>query len=258
MTLAPLVLGGCLLPASVQIASLIADGVSLVTTDKTLSDHGLSAITNRDCAVWRAVNGEEVCREVEPGGGSFMVADAGSDTAIESEDLSPIVAPVTGLIDADDMSLVGPPKIEIAGLEPMDAPAEPVEPAAPAASAAPAVLPVLNDAAIVLKPPAAENTWSDKPSPAPAVVKTGGGTFFVIASFSRLQGAKRFARRHAALAVQVLAGTAKGKTVFRVATGPVGKSRRPAIRAKLADGGFDDAWALTLKAPNVVELAALN
>ena len=222
------------MPASVQIASFVADGISLVTTDKTLGDHGLSAVTNQDCAVWRAVNGEEVCREVEPGEGLVMVADAGSDTAIESEDLLPIVDPSNGLVDADDMNLVRTPKIEIAWPEPIGAPAEP---------AAPAV----------------ENTQPDKSSPAPAAVKTGGGTFFVIASFSRLQGAKRFARRHLGLATQVLAGTAKGKTVYRVATGPVGKGQRPAMRAQLAIGGFDDAWVLKLKAPKVVvELASLN
>ena len=57
----------------------------------------------------------------------------------------------------------------------------------------------------------------------------------------------------------VFAGTAKGKTVYRVATGPVDKTQRPTVRGKLIDVGFDDVWALKLKAPKVVvELAALN
>ena len=235
-TLAPLVLGGCIFPASVQIASFIADGISLVTTDKTLGDHGLSAVTNRDCAVWRAVNGEDICRDEEPGDSPVMVADAGSDAAIESEDLSPIVAPANRLVDAEDVNLVRTLKIEIASLEPIES---------PTAQA------FFSD----LK----ETSPSESPILTPAAVKPEGGTFFVIASFSRLPGATRFARRHPALATQVIAGTIKGKAVYRVATGPIGKSQRPAMRAKLADSGFDDAWTLKLKAPKVVvELAALN
>jgi hypothetical protein len=246
-TLAPLVLGGCIFPASVQIASFIADGISLVTTDKTLGDHGLSAVTNRDCAVWRAVNGEDICRDEEPGDSPVMVADAGSDAAIESEDLSPIVAPANRLVDAEDVNLVRTLKIEIASLEPIESPT------------AQAFFSDLKEAPIASAAPAAKTSPSESPILTPAAVKPEGGTFFVIASFSRLPGATRFARRHTALATQVIAGTTKGKTVYRVATGPIGKSQRPAMRAKLADSGFDDAWTLKLKAPKVVvELAALN
>ncbi|MDA1090577.1 MAG: SPOR domain-containing protein [Proteobacteria bacterium] len=240
MTLAPLVLGGCFLPLGVQVASMIADGVSLATTDKTIADHGLSAITNQDCALWRIVNGEQVCSEVAPDEGFVMVADADTDGTIESENLAPVIAPViapaiapviataNGLVDAGDNNPTGSPEIatETAGLAPMEAPAKPpLTPAAPAA---------------------------------PASVITSGGTFFVVASFSRLDGAKRFARRHAALAMQVLAGAANGKTVYRVAAGPVDRAGRLALRAKLADGGLHDAWPLTVKAATIVELAALN
>jgi len=246
-TLAPIVLGGCFLPAGVQIASFFAEGVSLMTTDKTLGDHGLSAVTNQDCAVWRVINDEEICRDYEPGDSPVMVANANSDAAKAPEELSPTVGLENSLVDADDMNLVGAPEIEIASLKPIDAPTKPT------------IIPAIEEDPIVPTLPTAENTRTDEPSPTPTAVKISGGTFFVIASFSRISGAKRFARRHAALAMQVFAGTAKGKTVYRVATGPVDKTQRPTVRGKLIDVGFDDVWALKLKAPKVVvKLAALN
>lgn len=61
--LAPLALGACGLPIGVQIASLFADGVSYLTTDKSLTDHGISAVTGEDCALWRGVEGANICHE---------------------------------------------------------------------------------------------------------------------------------------------------------------------------------------------------
>ena len=59
---APFLIAGCGMPIGVQIASLIADSVSMITTDKTLTDHGLSAMTQKDCALWRGVKGEDICQ----------------------------------------------------------------------------------------------------------------------------------------------------------------------------------------------------
>lgn len=65
LMIAPLFLGGCtLLPASFQVASLALDGISLMTTQKSLTDHGLSAVAQQDCALWRGVTGEGICQDV--------------------------------------------------------------------------------------------------------------------------------------------------------------------------------------------------
>jgi sporulation related protein len=55
--------GGCGLPPAVMIASYAADGVSYVATGKSVSDHGISEVTGRDCAVWRIVEGESICKD---------------------------------------------------------------------------------------------------------------------------------------------------------------------------------------------------
>ena len=54
-------LGGCGLPATVIVSSYAANGISLGYTNKTLSDHALSAALERDCAVWRVIRNDRIC-----------------------------------------------------------------------------------------------------------------------------------------------------------------------------------------------------
>jgi len=74
--LAPLLLAGCGAPVGVQVASLIADGISFITTEKTLTDHGLSAVAGEDCAVWRGLKGEDICRETDAADHPGVLAEA--------------------------------------------------------------------------------------------------------------------------------------------------------------------------------------
>ncbi|MEQ8195910.1 MAG: hypothetical protein RIB59_15620, partial [Rhodospirillales bacterium] len=53
VTLLPFFLSGCGLPVGVTIASWAIDGISLLTTEKSVTDHGISAVAQRDCALWR-------------------------------------------------------------------------------------------------------------------------------------------------------------------------------------------------------------
>ncbi len=59
----PALLGGCGLPPALVIASYAADGASYITTGKSVSDHGISAATGRDCALLRMVEGKSMCRD---------------------------------------------------------------------------------------------------------------------------------------------------------------------------------------------------
>ena len=58
-----LFLGACALPIPYQIASLVADGVSLITTDKTVADHGISMVMERDCSFMRSMQDGKICRD---------------------------------------------------------------------------------------------------------------------------------------------------------------------------------------------------
>jgi hypothetical protein len=56
-----LLLLGCALPVPLRIASWASDGFSLLATDKSIADHGISVVARRDCALWRGLSGEKIC-----------------------------------------------------------------------------------------------------------------------------------------------------------------------------------------------------
>ena len=77
-----LLLGGCALPLPVRIAGWAIDGVSYLATKKSVSDHGISLVAGRDCAMLRVVTKGAMC-DAEPATGPILV-DAGS-SATSSE-----------------------------------------------------------------------------------------------------------------------------------------------------------------------------
>ncbi len=62
MVLALPALAGCVPPA-VTVASYVADGASYVVSDKSVSDHGLSAVKHQNCATWHFFVGRAVCED---------------------------------------------------------------------------------------------------------------------------------------------------------------------------------------------------
>ena len=60
LVLFPILLSGCALPPAVMIASYAADGISYIATGKSVSDHGISAVTGRDCEVRHIIKGKAI------------------------------------------------------------------------------------------------------------------------------------------------------------------------------------------------------
>jgi hypothetical protein len=63
--LLPALTGGCAAPVAVAAVSYGADGASLIGTGKTSSDHFLSMVAKRDCALWRIFRNRDICRAQE-------------------------------------------------------------------------------------------------------------------------------------------------------------------------------------------------
>lgn len=63
LLLAALFLSGCAAPPALQILSFALDGVSYLATDKTVADHGLSALAQKDCKMFRGFKDEEICQD---------------------------------------------------------------------------------------------------------------------------------------------------------------------------------------------------
>lgn len=67
--LLPLVVGlalltsACGVPVAVSAASYAADGGLLATSNKTSTDHIASVVTKKDCAIWRAFRGQQICNQ---------------------------------------------------------------------------------------------------------------------------------------------------------------------------------------------------
>ncbi len=82
VTLLCTAISGCAaLPVPIQIASWALDGLSVITTQKSLTDHGLSMVSDQDCALWRGLTEGNICR----------------DNAIEVEVLTAAVGPPASL-----------------------------------------------------------------------------------------------------------------------------------------------------------------
>ena len=61
----PLLTGACGAPVAVAAVSYGTDGVSLVETGKTGTDHLASMVSKKDCALWRVFRNQSVCRPQE-------------------------------------------------------------------------------------------------------------------------------------------------------------------------------------------------
>ncbi len=115
MVLFSVLLAGCSLPAPLKFVSWVADGIAYLTTEKSVTDHGISLVARQDCALWRGIKGEQICRD--EGGTAIAVAaaegqpaGAGAEETGDSSDTWTLVAlaPAAGPAEADAPALAGP------------------------------------------------------------------------------------------------------------------------------------------------------
>lgn len=59
----PLLTGACGAPVAAVGASYGADGASMLESGKTTSDHFISMVSKKDCALWRMFRNQDICRE---------------------------------------------------------------------------------------------------------------------------------------------------------------------------------------------------
>jgi hypothetical protein len=272
-----LLLGGCALPLPVQIASWALDGLSVLTTEKTITDHGVSLVAQKDCALWRGFVEGSVCRDndavtvialadLTPAASDVPVlADDGARlAAFETAAGAPEAAPiVTGAVHSND----APPANWRATVERlMDALPEAFPTTEPESTPtvdddALAVAPSWDDPAVVedmtlaeasaptieLAAPVeevratADTSVTPEPSaaaPAPEQV------YYVVGSFAQRANALAFAARYADLKPTILGARLDGQAMYRVAVGPYAPAEQKSVRGRLAGLGLADAWAI--------------
>ena len=104
MIAAAFVLGGCALPMPIKVASWAIDGISYLSTKKTVTDHGMSLALGQDCALLRVVTEK----------GQICSGDASSGTVVVQAE------------EPAEPAEVAPVEVEVAALAPApEAPAAP-------------------------------------------------------------------------------------------------------------------------------------
>lgn len=243
-------LGACALPVPVQIASWALDGISLLTTKKSIADHGISIVTRKDCALWRGVTGGEICVDNTDDAGTVLLASAESPLAPEPGPV--LVTSITPNQTATRQAVTRSAKavVTVEQLADFDTASGGVaeKPARPAARRVekqrlPVVEPVemmsaldaRNDGERLLIP--GRRVWSDD---------RNANLYYVIGSFSRRANARTFVRSNTELGPAVMASRLDGKEIYRVAVGPFVGGQKVEVRRKIKKSGVKDAWAIRI------------
>jgi len=146
----PLLTGGCGAPVAVTAASYGADGVSLAESGKTTGDHFTSMVSKKDCAFWRVLRNQKICREREGDRDPYQVnynepfRDQNEGGGVEYH------APLRAAPDAPVTSW------DAATYKPAPAPAPSAQPVTAVAEATPAAEPAPEPAVAAPSPPAAK------------------------------------------------------------------------------------------------------
>jgi SPOR domain len=198
-----LLLSGCAVPPLLTALSFAADGVSWASTGKSVTDHGISAAMNQDCALWRVVDGRSAC----------VLLD--SEPLAES---APTATPVSEAA-AEEVNLAA---------------ADPDQGARAAAEAVDE-----RQAAEIVR--VAMDVRPLKPKV--AVAHGFDNRYLVIASATSQADAKRMAKHYRDLGAMVRLARVDGRTHHRVVIGPFGPAGLEAGRQQAELRGARGAWS---------------
>ena len=88
LLLIPMGLGGCALPLEYNLASYAIDGLSYLFSGKSATDHALSSVAARDCALLRAMDGDDICLD-------YAMPDSEDGESLAGSDGAPVPVAVT-------------------------------------------------------------------------------------------------------------------------------------------------------------------
>ena len=207
-------LSGCALPPAVTAVSVALDGVSYVSSGRSVTDHALSVVAAQDCMLLRVVEGEWVCRDFAEGEETFWVA----------ESLAWAKGPeIVGMIAAD-----GTPERET--------------PVGSGDAAPPRTRMASNqDPAPAASPEPAENQAASMA--AAATPRRSEGVVMVLGSFRDPSNAERLASRHADIAPRVSRTRLDDGVFYRVVVGPFSdSSQEKNAHRRLKERGVTAVW----------------
>ena len=253
LSVSVLLITGCAVPVPFQVASWALDGISYVMTEKSMTDHGLSAVAQKDCAVWRGVTAGELCREWQDGSGILMVDKSATDLPGATAGFKPRARldiltrdPKLGDSQRSGDQMMNLVTDSGSGTEPVSATnlAQPVRNfAAPTPS-------------LLLRKSIALSTKQKRSGPKALSVsmtrvgarsEPASGLYFVIGSFRKFGSARALASRHGVLVPAVLMAKLDGGPVYRVVVGPAVSGREKYLHRRISEMGLRDTWAIRVQ-----------
>lgn len=208
-----LLLTGCALPLPYQIASWALDGISYMATEKSVTDHGLSIIAQKDCALLRVVHGNEIC-SANDDSGTFAVAK--NDNA-NTVDKSTVITAEKEETTTADGAKIG----KNSQLDKVSTPDYVNE----QSKMADRIRILISGARI----------WSDR---------LDADMYYVVGSFSNPDYAQNLISKHSDLGPAVLVSLLNGNKIFRVAVGPFKNYQRKEVKLSIEKAGINKAWAM--------------
>jgi hypothetical protein len=208
-----IILSGCAMPLPFQIASWALDGISYITTEKSVTDHGISIVAQKDCALLRVVQGDDICSAYDDSG-TISIAEASN-------------AYTTDKIMAMG---VGGEAVNTASFAEIE-----TNPQLPEASTSHYlnVHPesIQNPRLLIL----GTRVWSDR---------SDADMYYVVGSFSNWGYAQSLISKHSDLGPAILVSLLNGNKIFRVAVGPFKRYQRRDVKLSIEKSGISNAWAM--------------
>ena len=212
----PLAITACALPLPMQLASMALNGISYLTTEKSVSDHVITAAVGRDCALHRTVTEGQVCRD----GPADTIFIAALDVIPGMVEPAPVCAEPTPMaVDWDRTK-----GSRAVGVDRGDV-------------------------------PSVRLASGPRPGPAPnpgTETATGlageAGLHYVLGSFTAPANARQLIGLVGDLEPSVMVARHGGRTVYQVVVGPVAKDDIEETVTAIVRAGFYDAWPVRLEA----------
>lgn len=242
-----LLLAGCAaIPPAVSVATWAIEGASLAFSGKSISDHAISAVTRKDCAMWRLLKGEPVCEDYPAENGPARAAVALLPAPPAKLDLASAPSPAIGAAPgvAIHLASFAPPPAPrpgaaSGGTAPIIATTAPIE-----------VTELRNDKPARLSPDAEAVAAQAALSPAsgsgsgPTSGPTADRHFVAIGSYAVPANARRRVAQYDDLRPFIVAAVVDGRPLLRVAVGPFRSAELEAAMRRLRRAGVADAWVL--------------